>query len=152
LPVARQHELLDAAGAATEARLVDAVERNAHLAALQDLRDVAALRRVAHRLSHQRLGAAQEALAVLQALAARVETPVDDMHCLLAIRRLSRPASPACTTRPGGGPGARYSRAPSCAGRTPRASSRSRRPASTRTRSPEADPRPARTCASRSPR
>src|SRR5262249_59141601 len=70
LPVARQHELLDAAGDATEARLVDAVERNAHLAALQDLRDVAALRRVAHRLSHQRLGAAQEALAALPALAA----------------------------------------------------------------------------------
>src|SRR5262249_45203878 len=37
--------------------------------------------------------------------------------------RFSLISSPACTTRPGAGPGGACNRAPSCAARTPRASS-----------------------------
>ena len=65
----------------------------------------------------QRLGAAQEALPVAEALAAGLRRR--SMMCIRALMpvrfvsssRLTRPASPACTTRRAGGPAARCSRA-----------------------------------------
>src|SRR5262245_37762002 len=107
------------------------VERDADLPALQHVADLAALRGLLHRPLHQSLGPAQEPLTVLEALAARVQAPIDDVHDRFRIR-LSRLASLACTIRPDGAPGARCSRGPPCAGRTLRASSRSHRPSWTR--------------------
>ena len=132
LLVSGQHHVAGAAFA-TEARLVHALDRDADLAAFQDILDVPVLRRLLHRALHQRLGPAQEALAVLQTLAARIQAPIDDVNGHVRIRlRLNRPASRACTTRRAGGPAARCSRARPCARRTRRASSRSRRPSSNR--------------------
>ena len=148
LLVAGQHHVARAAFAA-EARLVHAVDRDADLAAFQDILDVPVLRRLLHRPLNQRLCTTQKALAVLQTLAARIQAPVDDVNGHVCIR-LSRPASRACTTRPAGEPAARCSRARPCARRTRRASSRSRRPSSSRTRSRAADPPPARISAFRS--
>ena len=48
-----------------------------------------------HRLLHQRLGPAQEALAVGEALAARIQAAVDDVHGHV----LHPAAQPACFTR-----------------------------------------------------
>ena len=56
------------------------VERNADLAALQDILDVAALGGFLDGALNQRLGTAQETLAVFQALAAWIQTPIDDEH------------------------------------------------------------------------
>ena len=70
------------------------VERNADLPALHDVADVAALRGLLDGTLHQRLGTAQEALPVLETLAPRVQTPVDDVH-----GRFREPAQPACFTR-----------------------------------------------------
>ena len=83
-------------GRAREARLAHAVERDGDLAALLDVLDVRARWRLSRtaRLD-QRLGAAQEALAVGEALAARIEASVDDVHAPPAA--LDR--QPACFTR-----------------------------------------------------
>src|SRR5262245_8969750 len=78
--VPRQHVVMDAALTLTEPRLVQTARRNADLAALHDVRDVATLRRLPHRPLHQRLGAPQEALPVLEALAAGIEAPIKDLH------------------------------------------------------------------------
>ena len=143
--VARQHMVADAAVAVVEGRLPDAVQRDRHLATLVGAADAALGGGVAHRVLHQRLGAAQEALPVGKAASARVEASVEDLHSRLSRKGsgpLSLPASPACTTPPGAAPGVRCSRAPSCGTRTPCASSRSRRPSWSRRRSPAAGPRP----------
>ena len=55
-------------------------------------RNVARLGGLAHRLLHERLGAPQKALAILEALAARVETPIENLHELSSDARISRPA------------------------------------------------------------
>ena len=138
------------AALAAEARLVHAIERHADLAAFQDILDVPVLRRFLDRTLNQRLGPTQEALAVLETLAARIQAPVDDVNAppsssasaglFYAHVPLDEPADLH----------ARCSRAPPCARRTRRASSRSRRPSSSQRRSPEAGPRPARISASRS--
>ena len=118
---------------AAKARLVHPVERDADLAAFQDILDVAVLRGLLDRALNQRLGPTQEALAVLKTLAARIQAPIDDVHSHPCIC-LSRLASPACTIRRAGEPDARYSRVPPCARQTRRASSRYRRPFSSQTR------------------
>src|SRR5204862_1867409 len=79
-----QHVVPGAAGSAMKARLIHAVERDANLTSLQDIGNIAATRGIAHRLLHKRLGASQEPLTVLEALAARVQTPIDDVHDILA--------------------------------------------------------------------
>jgi hypothetical protein len=97
LLVARQHVVADAAVAVVEGRLADAVQRDRHLASRVGAADAPLGRGVAHRVLHQRLGAAQEALAVREAAAARVEAAIEDLHS-----RLSREGSgpqPACLTR-----------------------------------------------------
>src|SRR5262249_39804749 len=127
LLVSGEHLVAGAAVAAMKARLVHSVEGGADLPALQHLADLAALRGLLHRPLHQRLGPAQETPTALQAPSAPGEAPIDDVHDRFRIR-LSRLASLACTIRPCGGPGARCSRGPPCAGRTRSASSRSRRP------------------------
>ena len=132
LLVAGKHHVAGAAFAA-KARFARPVERDADLAAFQDILDVAVLRRFLDGALNQRLGPTQEALAVLKALAARIQAPIDDVHSHPCIC-LSRLASPACTIRRGGEPDARYSRVPPCARQTRRASFRYRRPFSSQTR------------------
>ena len=97
LLVARQHHVAGAALTA-EPRLIHAVQGYADLAAFQDILDVPVLRRFLDRLLHQRLGPAQEPLAVLQTLAARIQPPVDDVNGNHFRIRLSRLASHAYTT------------------------------------------------------
>ena len=118
---------------AAKARLVHAVKREADLAAFQDLLDVPVLRRLLDRSLDQGLGPAQESLAVFETLAARIQPPVDDMNDHVFIC-LSQPASRACTTRPAGEPGARYSRARPFSRQTRRAYARFRHPFSSRTK------------------
>ena len=130
LLVSGQHHVARAALAA-KARLVHAIDRDADLAAFQDILDVPVLRRFLHRPLNQRLGPTQKALAILQTLATRIQAPVDDVNGHVFIR-LSQPVLRACTTRPAGGPAARCSRARPCARQTRHASFRSRRPSSNR--------------------
>src|SRR6185437_9251665 len=130
--VAGKHHIADAA-LAVQARLVHPIERDADLAALQDVLDVAVLRHLLDRVLNQRLCAAQEPLPVLEAFASRVQAPVDDVHGHLYIG-FNQPASRACTTRRAGEPDAWCSRAPPFAGRILRASSRYLHPSSIRTR------------------
>ena len=85
LLVAGQHHVAGAA-LATKARLIHAVEGDGNLAAFQHILDVAILRRLLDRALDQRLGPSQEALAVLQALAARIKAPIDDVHYHFWIR------------------------------------------------------------------
>src|SRR5581483_2257942 len=191
LLVAGQHVVAHARVAAeAEGGLAQALGADGDLLGALGLGDLARAQRVLDGLADLRLCAAQEALAVAEALGLGVEAAVDDLHELLpasvrqievrfparprAIKRTSRSShswvfaipramtpmaarvasrrswsacsiwehaphvavsstsSPACTIRPGGGPGARYSRARPCAARTPRASSRFRCPASCR--------------------
>ena len=80
---------------AAKARLIHAIERNADLAALQDILDVAVLRGFLDGALNQRLGPAQKPLAVLKALAARIQTPIDDVHGHYTLH----PPQPACFTR-----------------------------------------------------
>src|SRR5262249_12632216 len=122
-----EHLVAGAAVATVEARLVHAVERDADLPALQHVADLAALRGLLHRPLHQRLGPAQEPLTGLDALAARGQAPIDDVHDRFRIR-LSRLALLARTLRPCRGPAVRCCRAPPRPGRTRSASARSRRP------------------------
>ena len=82
------------AALAVEARLAHALERNADFAAFQHILDVAVLGGFLDGALNQRLGAAQEPLAVLQALAARVQPPIDDVH-----GHCRCPPQPACFTR-----------------------------------------------------
>ena len=109
------------------------VEWDADLAAFQDIPDVAVLQGLLDGALNPRLGTTQEALAVLNAFAARIRAPIDDVHSHPCIC-LSRLASPACTIRRGGEPDARYSHVPPCARQTRRASFRYRRPFSSQTR------------------
>jgi hypothetical protein len=88
LLVAGKHHVAGAAFA-VKARFIHSIERNADLAALQDILDVAVLGGLLHGALNQCLGTAQETLAVLQALAAWVQTPIDDVHGHPCIR-LSR--------------------------------------------------------------
>src|SRR6266702_6082460 len=108
--VTGKHHVACAAFAA-KARFIHPVEWDADLAAFQDIPDVAALRRFLDGALNQRLGTAQETLAVLEAFTTRIQAPINDVHCHGCIR-LSQPASPACTIRRAGEPDARYSRAP----------------------------------------
>ncbi len=93
LLVAGKHHVAGAALAA-KTRLIHAVERNADLAAFQNVLDVAILRGFLDGASNQRLGAAQKTLAVFETLATRIQTPINDVHG----RPRSRP-QPACFTR-----------------------------------------------------
>src|SRR5205814_10710916 len=78
LLVSGQHHVTRAALAA-KARLVHAIDRDADLAAFQDILDVPVLRRFLHRPLNQRLRATQKALAILETLATRIQAPVDDV-------------------------------------------------------------------------
>src|SRR4029077_3416074 len=109
--VSGKHHVASAAFAA-KARLVHPVERNADLAAFQDIPDVAALGRFLDGALNQRLVTAQEPLAVLQAFTTRIQAPIDDEHSHFCIRLLSRLASRAYTIRRAAEPDARYNRAP----------------------------------------
>src|SRR6266404_9065061 len=91
--VSGKHHVASAAFAA-KARLVHPVERNADLAAFQDIPDVAALGRFLDGALNQRLGTAQEPLAVLEAFTTRIQAPIDDVHSHCCIR-----PQPACFTR-----------------------------------------------------
>jgi len=77
-----------------KARLIHPVERNADLAAFQDIPDVAAFGRFLDGAQNQRLGTAQEPLAVLQAFTTRIQAPIDDVHSHCCI-----PPQPTCFTR-----------------------------------------------------
>src|SRR5262249_58149322 len=109
LLVPRQHPIADAAAAAPQPRLIHSVERDGDLAALHDVLDVAPLRRVLDGALHHRLGSTQKPLTILETLAARVETAVNDVH-----GSVSRPASRACTIQPSRGPDPRSNPPPSC--------------------------------------
>ena len=101
LLVARQHRVARAAFGA-ETRLVHPIERDRDLAALQNILDVPAFGGFLHRALNQGLGAAQEPLAVFQALAAWIQPPIDDEHRHYAHPQfvaLLRPPQPACFTR-----------------------------------------------------
>jgi hypothetical protein len=68
------------------------IKRNRNLAALQDILDITALGGFLYGTLNQRLGATQETLAVFQALAARIQTPIDNEHrhqCLLSEVRVT---------------------------------------------------------------
>ena len=78
-PECEQHEIARATSA-MEARFTNPVERNGYFAALQDILDVAVLRHVLDRVLNLRLGAAQEPLSIFQALVARVQTSINDVH------------------------------------------------------------------------
>ena len=93
LLVAGKHHVAGAAFAA-EARLIHAVEGDADFAPLEDILDVALLRRLLDGALHQCLGATQKALTVLETLAARIEAPIDDVH-----GGFLHPPQPACLTR-----------------------------------------------------
>ena len=81
LLVARQQAFaLPAGRGAPEARLAHPVERDPDLAALVEVLDAPLLAALAHGLLDERLGAAEEALAVRQALSSGIEASVDDMH------------------------------------------------------------------------
>ena len=81
LLVAGEEAVANAArGRATQPGLTDAVDRDRHLATLVEVLDRPVLRGIPHGLAHQRLGPAQETLAVGVALAARIEPSVDDVH------------------------------------------------------------------------
>src|SRR5688500_1078023 len=112
---------------AVERWLAHAAGGNRDLVAVLDILDVALAGTVAHRLDDLFLGAAQETLAVGQALALRVEAPVNDVHSV-NFPFVSRPASRACTTRRAGEPDVRYNPAPSYARRSRNASSPCRCP------------------------
>ena len=129
--VAGQHLIAEAAAAAMQRRLAHSVERNADLAALHDVADVAALRGMLHRALHQRLARRRKRCRFSGLLLPGFRRR-STMCMAVFASRLSRLASPACTIRPGGGPAARYSRGPPCAGRTLHASFRSPRPSSSR--------------------
>ncbi len=62
-----------------EARLLRALAGDLDLALFADVGDGGILQRLLHRLANLRAGAAQEALAVGEALAFGIETPVDEM-------------------------------------------------------------------------
>src|SRR3984893_13925982 len=147
LLVSGKHPIARAAFAA-KARLVHAVERNRDFAAFQDILDVPVLRRLLDRTLNQRFGTTQEPLTVLETLAAWIQAPIDDVNGHFFIR-LNPLVLRAYTTQPADEPDVRCSRVPPSARRTRRASSRYRRPFSSRTRSPEAGPRPARISAFR---
>src|SRR5215470_903694 len=75
-----QHIVFCSVGAAAKARFTHAVKRNADFAALEHVGNVAALRRIPHSLLHKCLGASQEPLAILEALTAWVEAPINNVH------------------------------------------------------------------------
>ena len=133
--VAGQHMVADAAGAVMEARFADAMEGDADLSPLIGRADVPLGAGVPHRILDQRLGAAQEALAVGQAPPAGVEAAIQDLHSASrSVGVLNRPASPACTIPPAGAPDVQCSPGWSSGSRTPRASSPSPRPSWSRRR------------------
>ena len=85
LLIAGQNVVPDAAARrSVEARLPHPIERDGNLPALLDVLDVALLGPIAHGAADEGLGAAQEALAVGEALAARIEASVNDVHAPLA--------------------------------------------------------------------
>src|ERR1700726_797424 len=101
LLVAGKHHVAGAAFA-VKARFVHSIEGNADLAALQDILDVAVLGGLLDGALNQRLGTAQKTMAVLQALAAWIQSPIDDMHghpCICLSLSLSRLALRAYTIR-----------------------------------------------------
>jgi len=57
------------------------IQRDRDLAAFQDILDVPAFGGFLHGALNQRLGAAQEPLAVFQALGAWIQSPIDNEHC-----------------------------------------------------------------------
>jgi hypothetical protein len=78
-PVSREDVLAVAHAAVVERGLGDVLAGNAHFAALFEVGQLALAHHLAHRFLHVRLVAAQEALAVDRALAAVVQTSVDQM-------------------------------------------------------------------------
>src|SRR6185312_8024018 len=79
LLVSGQHHVARAAFAA-KTRLVHAVDRDADLAAFEDILDVPFLRRFLHRPLNQRFCTTQKALAIFQTLAAWIQAAVDDVN------------------------------------------------------------------------
>src|SRR5207244_11662717 len=79
LLVSRLHHVARAA-LAPKARLIHAIDRDADLAAFQDILDVPVLRRFLHRPLNQRLGPTQKALAILERFATRIQPPVDNVN------------------------------------------------------------------------
>src|SRR5262249_29862049 len=96
LLVARKHAVADAAVSPVEPGLIHPVERNADLPALQDVADRAPFRGFSDGPLYQRLGATQEPLTVLEAPAARVQAPIDDVHGLSCIRLSACMWQPRC--------------------------------------------------------
>ncbi len=92
--VARQHVVVLAGVAAErEGGLAQALRADGDLLRALGLGDLARLERVLDRLADLGLGAAQEALAIAEALGFRIEAPVDDLHlpCPLHLLRTARP-------------------------------------------------------------
>src|SRR6185295_7389371 len=89
---ARQHEIALAAllGIEAEFRFARTLRRDADLAILRDVGDAGILQRLLHRLADLRARAADKALAIGQALALRIEAPVDEVGHGTIIRRLAR--------------------------------------------------------------
>src|SRR6202140_5037132 len=96
--VSGKHHVARAALAA-KARLIHPIKGYADLAAFQDILDIAVLRGLLDGALNERLGTAQEALAVFKAFAARIQAPIDDVHSHFCIRLLSRLASRVYTIR-----------------------------------------------------
>src|SRR5262249_53256576 len=98
-----------------EARLLRALSRDADFPVFRDIGDAGILQRFLHRLADLRPRAAQEALAVRQALALGIEAPVDEVGHETIRGRPTPPCSPACTIQRDAVPGAVCSHAPACA-------------------------------------
>ena len=93
--VARQHVVaLAGVAAEREGGLAQALGADGDLLRAFGLGDLARLERVLDRLADLGLGAAQEPLAIAEALGFRIEAPVDDLH-------LPCPLRPLRTARPG---------------------------------------------------
>src|SRR5262249_27967215 len=78
--VSGQHVIPNATRTVAEPRLVHSPCPVADLDPLQKIGDFAILRRIPRRPLNQRLRAPQEALAVFEILAARVEAPIENLH------------------------------------------------------------------------
>src|SRR5262249_54325972 len=114
--VAGQHEILFAGGFGIEAEawLLRALGRDADFPFLADVGNGGIFQRLLHSLADLRARAAQEALAVGEALAFRVEPAVYEIgHGVLPID-LTPPCSRACTIRPSGAPDAACNPAQAC--------------------------------------
>jgi hypothetical protein len=83
--ISGEHKVPNAAGPPVESRLVHPVKRDADFSAFQDTADIAALRTLTDGALHQCPSTPEEPLPILEALAARVQAPVDDVHGISGI-------------------------------------------------------------------